>query len=239
MENVNELLFFVQNKLHATTKDAIVKMCVTFYSLEEIQNAVSCLESALSIQLSKRNKSDNLQSKLVTDIYNKLWSLDASSTQILFLAADLSRVPREKESSESLASTEQMLASIHSLKTIVSHLQAKMVTREILDASLSRIASSPSAASCASSSTHDSNVSRKSPLPPPPPPPAATPGTLQLPPSLGAPPLSPSAPPASQEDMLTGVSFASAVTTDAASAAGSASVTLSRQQRQDVAQRHS
>ena len=36
---------------------------------------------------------------------------------------------------------------------------------------------------------------------------------------------------------MTGVSFASAVTTDAASAAGSASVTLSRQQRQDVALR--
>ena len=77
----------------------------------------------------------------MSDIYDKLWSLDSSSTRIQFLAADLARVPREKENSDSLASIEQLLASIHSLKTTVSLLQFKMVTREQLDASLSTIVS--------------------------------------------------------------------------------------------------
>ena len=89
-ETVNELLFFIQNKIHCTTKDAIVEICVKFYSLDEIQSAISCLESALRIRLSKRHKSDDLQQKLVTDLYDKIWSLDASPTQIRLLAADLS-----------------------------------------------------------------------------------------------------------------------------------------------------
>ena len=121
MENceiVNELLFFVQNKIHAMTKDAIVDMCVQFFSLEEIQLVVSCLESALNIRLSKRHKSVDIQQKLFTDLYDKIWSLNASSTQICFLAADLSRVPRERDNTESLASTEQLLASIHHLRIL-------------------------------------------------------------------------------------------------------------------------
>ena len=105
-DTVNELLFFIKNKIHCTTKDAIVEICVKFYSLEEIQSATSCLESALGIRLSKRHKSDDLQQKLVTYLYDKIWSMDASSTQIRFLAADLSRIPRENEKSESCATIE-------------------------------------------------------------------------------------------------------------------------------------
>ena len=139
-KTVNELLFFIQNKIHCTTKDAIVEICVKFYSLEEIQSAVSCLESALNIRLSKRNKSDDIQQKLVTDLYDKIWSLDSSATQIRFLAADLSRIPRDTDS-ESCATIEQMLATVHNLRTAVSQLQSKMVTRDVLDATLTRFCS--------------------------------------------------------------------------------------------------
>ena len=122
---VNELLFFIKNKLHSTTKDAVVDMCVKFYSLEDVKSAVAFLKDELDIRLSGRNKSDDLQLKHVSDIYDKLWSLDSSSTRIQFLAADLARVPREKENSDSLASIEQLLASIHSLKTTVSLLNSR------------------------------------------------------------------------------------------------------------------
>ena len=156
---VNELLFYIQNKIHATTKDTIVDSCVKFYSLDEITKSISVLETALKIRLSKRKQSDDLQTKLINDLYDKIWSLDAAGTQIPhFAALDLARVPRERENSESLASTEQLLASIHNLKSIVYHLRDNMVTRDFLASSL---------ASCASSSAS-------------PPPPASHP--LSLPP---------------------------------------------------------
>ena len=135
---VNELLFFIQNKLKSTSKDAIVNMCVKFYSLEEIKAAIKFLEDVLETRLSGRNK-DNLEQKHVSDLYDKLWSIDGSSTRIQFLGADLNRVPRETDNSDSLASIDQLLASIHSLKSTVTQLQAKMVTREYLEASLSSL----------------------------------------------------------------------------------------------------
>ena len=94
-------------------------------------------ESSLNIRLSKRHKADDLPVKLVTDIYDKLLSLDSNATQIpKFVAADLTRIPRESENSGSLASTEQVLASIHSLKSAVKHLESNMITRDDLDARL-------------------------------------------------------------------------------------------------------
>ena len=56
---VNKLLFYIQNKIHVTTKDAIVETCVKFYSLDEITDGISVLESKLKIRLSKRKNADN------------------------------------------------------------------------------------------------------------------------------------------------------------------------------------
>ena len=141
---VNELLFYIQNKIHVTTKDAIVETCVKFYSLDEITDGISVLESELKIRLSKRKNADDLQSKLLNDLYDKIWSLDAAGTQIpRFVAKDLSRIPRENQNSESLVSTEQLLASVHSLKSTVIYLRDNMVTRAMLESTLdSRSASS-------------------------------------------------------------------------------------------------
>ena len=105
--------------------------------LDEISGAVSNLELSLKIRFSKQNKSDDLHSKLVNNTYEKIWIMDAANTQIpRFAALDLSRIPREKENSESLVSNEQLLATVHSLKTAVSFLCENMVTREQLDSSL-------------------------------------------------------------------------------------------------------
>ena len=60
----NELLFFIQNKIDSSAKDAIVDTVIKFYSLDEINASISLLESTLNICLSKRNKSDDLYSKL-------------------------------------------------------------------------------------------------------------------------------------------------------------------------------
>ena len=250
-ETVNELLFFIQNKLHCTTKDAIVEICVKFNSLDEIQSAISCLESALRIRLSKRHKSDDLQQKLVTDLYDKIWSLDASPTQIRFLAADLSRIPRETDS-ESCATIEQMLASVHNLRTAVSHLQSKMVTQDVLDATLTRFYSN-SVDNISNTNVNDNNdddrgrpsnadsITRDGGL-------SLHPSNL--PPRLpSAPlvPLSPSAPSLSQETPATFASAAAtatAATTAAAAAAAatssssiSASLSLNNKRKQDVIQR--
>ena len=65
---VNELLFFITNKIHVTTKDAIVDVCAKFYSQEEINSAISALESSSDIRISKRNKGD--KSKILVDIYD-------------------------------------------------------------------------------------------------------------------------------------------------------------------------
>ena len=153
---INELLFFIHNKLHATTKDAVVDMCLKFYSLDEVLTSVNVLESTLDIRLSRR-KGDDVQLKLLADIYDKLWSLDASSTPIQFLAADLNRIPRENKDSESLASTEQLLASIFNLKTTVALLQSKMVTRDELKASLSAIGNTTNNSISNNSNNADSN----------------------------------------------------------------------------------
>ena len=73
-------------------------MCVKFFFEEEIYAAISSLEDTLKIRLPRRNaaKEDDNLSKLtkhVTDLYDKLFTLDASSTPIQFLAADITRVP--------------------------------------------------------------------------------------------------------------------------------------------------
>ena len=138
----NELLFYIQNKIHSTAKDVIVETCAKFYSLEEVTASMKLLETELNIRLSKRNKSDDLLSKLLNNLYNRLWTLDDTATQIpRFVAADLSRIPQERENSNSLATIEQILSSIHGLKSIVSNLQNQMVTQEQLKASLSQFSS--------------------------------------------------------------------------------------------------
>ena len=134
---VNELLFYLQNKIRVTPKDAIVESCVKFYTIDEITTAISVFESALKICLSKRNKLDDLQNKLINDLYDKIWSLDAANTQIpRFAALDLSQIPRERDDSDSLASSEQLLASVHSLKSVVHFLRDNMVTRDFLEKTL-------------------------------------------------------------------------------------------------------
>ena len=192
---VNELLFYIQNKIHAATKDAIVETCVKFYSMDEITTGIALLESELNIRLSKRNKSDDLQSKLLNDIYDKIWSMDASGTQIpRFVALDLSRIPRENPNSDSLASTEQLLASIHSLKSTVKFLRDNMVTRDMLEHSLDlRVASSSASAASLPPSTSSQSptpISSSTTSASSAPPPTAAPHQPSAPPL----PLSPSAP---------------------------------------------
>ena len=113
---VNELLFYIRNKIHSTPKDAVIDSCIRFYSQEEVTKSIATLESALDIRMSKRNKtekSDPIQ-KVLTDIYEKLFSLDAASSPILcFVAYDLSQIPRASDNSDSLATTEQILFNRH------------------------------------------------------------------------------------------------------------------------------
>ena len=165
---VNELLFFIQNKLHSTTKDAVVEMCVKFYSFEEIKSAASLLETVHELRLPKRNKSDDTPLKIMTkhvaDLYERLKSLDNNSTRIQFLAADLTRLPREQENSDSLASPEQLLASIVSLRRTVTHLQSQMISRDFFESSLARLTGCNFAPSA---STEDFPPLAPPPLPPP------------------------------------------------------------------------
>ena len=192
---ISELLFFINNKLRSTMKDAVVQMCVKFFFEEEITAAMTSLENTLGIRLRKRyNKGEDINVKHVRDLYDKLFSLDASSTLIQFLAADITQVPSaewEQDNSNSLASPEQLLASIFSLRRIVAQLQSQMVSREFLEMSLSQICSSNRngvhsvvAMSSSSPQSEDSPEVDSPLLPPPPPPPIA--------------PLNPTAPGASQ-----------------------------------------
>ena len=121
----SEVLFFIQNKINTSTKNEIVDVCAKFYHINEITAAITTLESTLKIRLSKRHKADDLPVKLLSDIYDKLWSLDASATQIVpkFVACDLSRIPQAN--SNSLATMEQLLATVHNLKMDVKTLQSK------------------------------------------------------------------------------------------------------------------
>ena len=74
---------------------------------------------------------------MVGDIYDKLFEFDASATKsTVFVAADFSRVPQDKADSESLVSTEQLLASIQSLKQLFFLIQSQMVTKDQLRLSL-------------------------------------------------------------------------------------------------------
>ena len=127
---INKLLFYIQIKIHVISKDEIIERCVKFYTLDEVKTGAKTLESALDTRLSKRNKADDLQLKLLSDLYDKIWSLDSSNTNVpRFLASDLARIPREIENSDSLATTEQLLSSICNLKSVVMFLQQKIVTR--------------------------------------------------------------------------------------------------------------
>ena len=119
--------------------------CAKFFFEEEINAAMTALEDTLGIRLRKRyNKGEDINVKHVTDLYDKLFSLDASSTPIQFLAADITRVPSaewKQDNSNSLASPEQ-LSSIFSLRRIVAQLQSQMVSRDFLEASISQICGS-------------------------------------------------------------------------------------------------
>ena len=151
---VSELLFYIQNKIHVAPKETIVETCTNFFSLEEVSNAKSTLEKVLNVRLSARNKSDNFKSKLISDLYEKIWSIDGSATQIsCFVAADLSRIPQGNEESSSHATIEQLLASMHGLRKIVSGLQQSMVTRAMLEKTLSCF-SNPGSSASSSSASH-------------------------------------------------------------------------------------
>ena len=59
---------------------------------------------------------------------------DSASTPIPnFVAADLSRIPRVRDNSDSLATTEQILASMHELKTRISLIESSVVTRKFIE----------------------------------------------------------------------------------------------------------
>ena len=130
---VSELLFYIYNKLHSTPKDAVVETCVKFYSSDEISAGVCALEKALSTRMRRRNKTgeaSDFAAKVTTDIYEKLWLADATASPNLptFVAADLSRIPRAREDSDSLAITEQILSSLHDMKCRFTRLEAKQMT---------------------------------------------------------------------------------------------------------------
>ena len=134
---VNEVLCFIQNKINTTPKNEIVDTCAKFFHVDEITAAIATLESSLKIRLSKRNRSDDLNLKLLSDVYDKLWSLDANTTQIpKFVASDLSRIPQDNPNS--LVSMEQVLASIHNIKNDMKFIQSKMLTRGDLDAAFAK-----------------------------------------------------------------------------------------------------
>ena len=87
--------------------------------------------------MTKRHKSDDVASKMLTDIFDKLWSTDAAAASIpCFVAADLSRIPRARDDSTSLATTEQILASLHEIKRKIHTLESTTVTRDALELSL-------------------------------------------------------------------------------------------------------
>ena len=118
-------------------------MCIKFFFEKEINSAITALEDSLGIRLPKRYKvGEDICVKKVTDLYEKLFDLDASSTPVQFLAADITRVPSaewEQNNSDSLASPEQLLASIHSLRRIVTQLQSQMVSHDCFETTISRI----------------------------------------------------------------------------------------------------
>ena len=126
---VKEILFFIQNKIHVAPKNVIVDICAKFFHQDEITAAIPIFESTFKIRLSLRQKSDDLPAKLLSDVYVKLWSLDAGATQIpRVLVADFSRIPQEN--SNSLAPMEQLLATVHCLKTELKHVQSNMELAE-------------------------------------------------------------------------------------------------------------
>ena len=229
---VNELLFYVQNKIHVAPRDVIIETCQKFFSLDEVSAAITQLEKVLNVRLSRRNKSDDLKNKLLNDLYEKIWNLDASSTQIsCFVAADLSRVPRENESSGSHASFEQLLASIHGLKSIVSGLQRTMVTKEMLETSLASMKdSSPSASPVSATMTTTTTITTENEMPSLPLTPSAPDESMTL-------PLLPSAPPLSQALLLPPSSEPSApplTHANVASAPPSVATSLNRKKRDDI-----
>ena len=176
---VNELLFYVRNKIHSTPKDAIIESCAKFYTSEEVSGAITLLESSLEICMPKRNKTEKSDpmNKMLIDIYEKLFSLDAASATIpAFVASDLSRIPRVRDNSDSIATTEQLLASIHDLKHRINSLELSVVTKKFLEDSLSSTRRSltplPPAVPPLSSSLGP---------PPPPPPPTIRPASPSAP----------------------------------------------------------
>ena len=165
---INELLFYIQNRIRSATKEKIVKACSAFYELPDIYTAISTLESALKICLSKRNTSDDLKVKLVTDLYDKIWSLDASATSLpTFVAADIEQVPQDRKDSadtDPLASVEQLLSSINTLKSAVKQLQTTMITREFFDRSIAEFKTITALAPSVSSSTASFETSSTTPF---------------------------------------------------------------------------
>lgn len=85
--------------------------------------------------MTRRHQKEDSAAKMITDIYDKMKTADSTATLLpTFVAADFSRIPRARENTDSLATREQVLASIHSLRCRIDLLDSKSVTHNFLTA---------------------------------------------------------------------------------------------------------
>jgi len=93
---MNELLFYVQNAKNTQTKQDVVKMCVDFYTDQEIENAKTYLWSKCEVYSNEklqRRKSPDKVVKNVSDIVEFMYNLDWKQCPVRFAAIDATRVP--------------------------------------------------------------------------------------------------------------------------------------------------
>lgn len=89
---INEVLSFIQNKLEVMDNESITRICVTSFSVDDIEEAKSLLFDSVKAKRRVCRKSDNKKQKDVADIITLFKDTDPESIPI-FVAKDLHKLP--------------------------------------------------------------------------------------------------------------------------------------------------
>ena len=136
---INELLYYVQNRVNNSPDEIIATTCVNFYSGDEIDHARNELFKALE------NSSGNGRvvtrrkdpKKTMEDIISTFKSYDIAKEPLpTYVSRNLHRVPHDDEGNQSIKC---VMASLSKLERQLGELSRDFVTKSDLDTALNPI----------------------------------------------------------------------------------------------------
>ena len=139
---INELLYYVQNRINNSPDDIIATTCVNFYAFDEIDAARNELQRAFE------NSSSSLDGRRVLtrrrdpkksmeDIIATFKSCDVTNEQLpSYVSRNLHRIPHDDEGNQSIKC---VMASISKLERQISEMSKTVITKSDFDGAINPI----------------------------------------------------------------------------------------------------